>query len=113
MKLIRFILLICFILVICNRVIDGDTIVVLIHNEEFLVRLVGYDAPEFKSKYRDVTEEGAEEAKEHLEELVLNKEIDLIIVGLDKYKRLLGYVFVGETYVNDEMLNDPNCDYYY
>lgn len=113
MKFVKYFLTVCFIFVFCNNVIDGDTISVLIHGEEFLVRLVGYDAPEFESEYRERTEEGAVEAKKHLEELVLNREIELIIVGLDKYNRLLGYVFVEDTYINDEMLSDPNCEWYY
>jgi len=79
-----------------NRVIDGDTIEVILNNEIKKVRIVGYDAFE-------ISESKGKEAKNYLESLCLNTETYLDIDDLetyDKYNRTLGYVWCkkGETY---------------
>ncbi len=78
-----------------TKVIDGDTIVV---NGES-VRLLSIDTAEKGEKC-------FKEAKERLEQLILNKEVILEKEEKDKdqYKRLLRHIFIeetnGEVYVN-------------
>lgn len=71
------------------NVIDGDTFET--YNGE-IIRLICINSPE-------VGEEGYEEAKSYLEELVLGKEVRLEkdISETDKYGRLLRYVYVNES----------------
>ena len=77
-------------------VYDGDTF--KIDNGE-KVRLLGINAPE-------IGEPGADIAKDFLEKLILDKEVRLKkdIVDHDKYGRLLRYVYVGNLFVNAELV---------
>src|SRR3989344_5970003 len=71
-----------------SRVIDGDTIEVLIGEKKESVRLLGINTPERGEVLY-------EEAKKFLEELSLNKSVRLEF-GRDKYdryNRTLAYVF--------------------
>jgi len=79
-----------------KEVIDGDTLV-LANNER--VRLLGVNTPEHGQYY-------FEEAKEVLKMLVLGKEVKLEkdITDKDMYGRLLRYVFIGNLFVNEEMV---------
>ena len=76
--------------------VDGDT-VELASGER--VRLIGIDTPERgKPLYS--------EARDHLAALVLNKGVRVArdISERDRYGRLLLYLYVGETFVNLEMV---------
>lgn len=77
-------------------VVDGDT-VELESGER--VRLIGIDTPERGDVYYA-------QAKEKLEQLVLNKQVRLEkdISETDRYGRLLRYLYVGDTFVNLEMV---------
>ena len=72
---------------IVERVIDGDTIVI----NKTSVRFLGINTPEIGEIYYS-------EAKEFLEEIVLNKTIKLEFgkEKYDLYKRILAYVFLRE-----------------
>lgn len=63
------------------------------------VKLLGIDAPE-------LYEPGGDIAKEMLEKFVLGKEVKLEKnkTDQDDYKRLLRYVYVGDLFVNAEMI---------
>ncbi|MFQ6056874.1 MAG: thermonuclease family protein [Methanosarcinales archaeon] len=78
------------------RVIDGDTIE--LENGE-IIRLIGIDAPEWG-------EYCYEEATEKLEELIINKNIRLEsdVRKFDNYDRSLRYVYLGNMFVNFEMV---------
>jgi micrococcal nuclease len=85
----------------CTRVIDGDTIEVLINGTEYRVRYIGIDTPEMDDErpaYRTL----AEEAKQANIQLVEGKNISLQkdISETDRYGRLLRYVFDGTMFVN-------------
>ncbi|OGJ21572.1 hypothetical protein A3K73_09465 [Candidatus Pacearchaeota archaeon RBG_13_36_9] len=79
------------------RVIDGDTFE--LEGGE-IVRLICIDAPE-------QGEEGAEEAKAYVEELILNRIVRLEkdVSETDAYGRLLRYVYTGDLFVNKEMVS--------
>ncbi len=83
---------------VVSRVIDGDTIELKTGER---VRLLGINAPE-----RD--EPCSQEATGRLRELVEGKEIrvEKDIEDRDMYNRLLRYVYVGNTFVNVEMVEE-------
>jgi micrococcal nuclease len=78
------------------RVIDGDTLVL---SDKKTVRLIGINTPEKDQPYYA-------EAKDTLRELVLEKEIQLEkdISDTDRYGRLLRYAYVGDIFINLEMI---------
>jgi micrococcal nuclease len=81
-------------------VTDGDTIRVLMPdgtNEP--VRLIGIDAPEDGSLLD-------QEATSYMEELVLGKDVRMVIdvSDRDRFDRLLRYIYVGDLFVNEEMV---------
>lgn len=81
------------------RVIDGDTIEVQKNNKAVKVRYIGIDTPETDECF------GKESAGEN-KRLVLNKDIRLEtdVQELDKYNRLLAYVYVNDLFVNEELI---------
>ncbi len=89
---------------VVERIIDGDTIVIENYSEN--VRLLGINSPERG-------EIGFEEAKEFLEDLILEEEVVLEITGKDKYYRTLAYVHLGNKNVNVEMVEEGFANYYF
>ncbi len=81
---------------IITEVVDGDT-VVLSSGER--MRLIGIDSPES-------SEAGFGEARAKLTSLVLNKEVRLErdTSDRDRYGRLLRYLWIGDTFINLEMV---------
>ena len=100
------------------RVYDGDTCfaVFLLHNKpvKFKIRMEGYDSPEMKpplaQENRDKEIKAANKAKEELQNLVLNKIVDLECGKWDKYGRLLAKIYIDtnnkKLYVNDYMIKN-------
>lgn len=86
----------------CTRVVDGDTIEVA---RLGAVRLIGIDTPEMNYDF-GVPQPFAKEAKKRCERLVDGKEVSLQfdVQKRDKYGRVLAYVFVGDTFVNAELV---------
>lgn len=82
-----------------TRVIDGDTIIVLLNGKEEKVRLIGIDTPERGRPY-------FYEATKKTAELVLGKKVKLVkdVSERDRYGRLLRYVYVGNLFVNAELV---------
>lgn len=80
------------------RVIDGDTVEL---SDKRRVRYLGIDAPEVVDPGKPVECFGAE-AREENKRLVSGKTIRLEkdISEVDKYGRLLRYVYIGDTFVN-------------
>ncbi|EQB63687.1 MAG: Nuclease (SNase protein) [candidate division Zixibacteria bacterium RBG-1] len=87
-----------------KEVIDGDTIV-LESGEHF--RYVGIDTPEKDQPFYL-------EAKELNQKLVESKEIriEFDLQRKDKYGRTLAYVYVGETFVNAELVRNGLANLY-
>jgi len=93
-----------------NRVIDGDTIEVILNGQKKKVRLIGINTPETVDPRRPVQCFG-KEASNYAKQLLTGKtvylESDPTQGDLDKYKRLLRYVWLdGETNVNKAMIAD-------
>ena len=82
-----------------SRVIDGDTIVIA---DGSRVRYIGIDTPEV---YPEAEAFGIE-ARQANRELVEGKTIHLErdISNTDRYGRLLRYVYVGDLFVNAELV---------
>lgn len=77
---------------------DGDSIVVLMDgNKRERVRLATIDAPENHQAY-------GKPSKQSLSDLIYNKEIKISTVDVDRYGRIVGEVFIGDTNVNLEQL---------
>lgn len=83
-------------------VIDGDTITL---QDGKKVRYIGIDAPETSSSDSQVKCFHAEATAEN-ERLVLGKEVQLVKDkrNTDKYGRLLRYVYVNSTSVNEQLV---------
>lgn len=85
-------------------VVDGDSLVM---NEE-KIRLEGIDAPEL---HQTCTLNGVQypcgvRARSHLRQLVKSGQVRCSAWQRDKYERLLGQCFVGETNINARMVAD-------
>ena len=81
------------------RVVDGDTIDVEINGERQRVRYIGMNTPERNEPCFD-------EATQANVELVQGKVVRLVkdVSETDRYDRLLRYVYVGDVFVNEEMV---------
>ncbi len=98
-KLIKFL----FLLILCIRVIDGDTIV-LEENEK--VRLIGVDTPETVHPQKPAEYYG-KEASEFTRQMVEGKQVRLEYdwQKKDKYGRTLAYVYLEDgTFLNLEII---------
>ena len=80
-------------------VTDGDTIKVLVDKETITVRLEGIDAPESKQSF-------GKKSKEALSGLVAGKTVIVKKTGMDKYKRTLGIVIVGDLDANAKLVEE-------
>ena len=81
------------------RVIDGDTIEVRIDGTDYMVRYIGIDTPEKDNNFGVY-------ASNKNSELVSWKWVTLVkdVSETDQYDRLLRYVFVGDQFVNYELV---------
>ena len=91
-----------------TRVIDGDTVKI---EGGQLVRYIGIDTPEIRERrnngrWKYDPEPYAEEAKTFNETLVKGQEVKLEfdVQETDRFGRLLAYVYVGDIFVNREIL---------
>jgi len=91
-----------------TRVIDGDTVQI---EGGQLVRYIGIDTPEIRERrnngrWKYDPEPYAEEAKKFNETLVKGQEVRLEFDAqeTDRFGRLLAYVYVGDIFVNREIL---------
>lgn len=87
-----------------DRVIDGDTVEV----NGSSIRLLGINSPERGEKYY-------QEAKEFLEELVLNKTVRLESgkEEYDRYKRILAYIYINMENVNLKLVEQGFANFYF
>lgn len=87
------------------RVVDGDTIEVLIDGSEEDIRYIGVDTPESVAPGQPVECFG-EQASDFNAELVEGETVTLVFDAelRDRYGRLLAYVYVGDLLVNAELV---------
>lgn len=80
------------------KIQDGDTITLLASGKkEVKIRLHGIDAPENGQDF-------SRKSGEYLSDLVAGKNVTVVEMGKDQYKRILGVVYVKELNVNEEMI---------
>jgi micrococcal nuclease len=85
-----------------RRVVDGDTLLLADHTR---VRLLGVDTPETKRPDTPVEPfgpEASEFARAHVEGRVVRLEFDK--ERRDKYDRVLAYVYLGDWFLNEELI---------
>lgn len=102
-----------------TKVSDGDTITVLTPEETKLkVRLYGIDAPETEKSNHGtghISEPGqpmGEDASLYLTSLVLGRTVRLDILDIDKYRRMVSMVWVGNKNTNLEMIKAGMAEAY-
>ncbi len=83
------------------QVIDGDTIDVEMNGQQVRVRYVGVNTPE-----RD--QACYSEARAANSDLVRGQTVTLVrdTSDTDQYGRLLRYIYVGDTFVNEQLVRD-------
>lgn len=82
------------------KIADGDTLTILDANKvQHKVRLDGIDAPESKQAF-------GTRSKEHLGEKVFEKDVLIEWEETDRYKRIIGVVYLGDRNINLEMVED-------
>lgn len=82
------------------KVADGDTITIMANNQKERIRMVGIDTPEKKQPV------WGQRAKDFTQQLVMGKNVrvETDVEERDRYGRVLGYVYVGKTFVNLELV---------
>jgi endonuclease YncB( thermonuclease family) len=79
------------------NVIDGDTLIVKIQGAALHIRLAGIDAPELGQPFGD-------ESRNTLADLIGDQPCVMVYEEGDMYGRLVAHLWIGETYVNAEMV---------
>jgi micrococcal nuclease len=90
------------------RVIDGDTIKVLINGKEENVRFLLVDTPETSHPRMNGPQPYGKEAKELMENLLEGGtvELEMDVSERDRYGRLLAYLYVNGVSVQEELLRN-------
>jgi len=78
-------------------VADGDTITVLQDRTQYKIRLYGIDTPERGQDFGN-------KAKQFISGMVFGKQVKVIQKDKDRYGRVVGMVYVGNTCVNQEIV---------
>jgi micrococcal nuclease len=98
-----------------ERIVDGDTIAVVEKNgggARLKIRLYGIDAPEdekINKKTGKISKAGqpyGNEATKILEAKVSNAVVIINVMDVDRYKRLVGVVRIGNRNINREMVTE-------
>ena len=91
------------------KVVDGDTLKVLIDGEKKNVRLIGIDTPESVHPDSDKNVPEGKLASDHTKELVGDSQVYLVYgtEPADRYGRPLCYVYLPDgTMLNEKILSD-------
>jgi endonuclease YncB( thermonuclease family) len=82
------------------KIADGDTLTVLDgSNTQHKIRLAGIDAPEKGQPF-------GTKARENLAGQVFGQSVRVEVIDVDRYHREVGRIFLGERFVNMEMVRD-------
>jgi len=111
-----------------SKIIDGDTIKIKLPENEVSVRLVGIDCFEsqknnraYKQAYEnrisidEVVKRGCNSTMELSRIISGGKKpnyVELHIVGLDAYDRILGIIYKDSVNINEQMINKGFCPKY-
>src|SRR5580692_4705149 len=79
---------------------DGDTLTVLDDTKtQHKIRLAGIDAPEKGQAF-------GKKARENLAAKVFRQTVRIEVIDVDRYHREVGRIFLGDRFVNMEMVRD-------
>lgn len=96
-----------------TEIYDGDTIAMTDDKGEFVrVQLAYIDAPDLDIKTGD-RQPLYNESLNTLKEMILNKEVIVESLGVDRFGRVEGIVFLDRTNVNLEMTRKGMAEIYY
>jgi micrococcal nuclease len=99
---------------VVREVVDGDTIVVRLHDTDEKVRLLGIDTPETKDPRKPVQCFGKEASAHTAELLPPGTEVHLVrdVEDRDRYDRILAYVYRAQDglFVNLELARGGFAD---
>jgi endonuclease YncB( thermonuclease family) len=79
------------------RIVDGDTLVLLVDEKQNKIRLSDIDTPEKKQPF-------GTRAKQAVSELAFGKQARVVEVTVDRYGRIVGRVYVDGIDVNRELV---------
>ena len=79
------------------RIVDGDTLVLLVDQQQLKIRLADIDTPERKQPF-------GTKAKQALSDLAFGKQARVVEVTVDRYGRIVGRVYVDGIDVNRELV---------
>ena len=80
-------------------VLDGDTIKLLVSRQEEKIRFSGIDAPEKDQDF-------GQKAKQALSHKIFGKTIEVHYKEHDRYGRIVGDVYLGDRWINLEMIRE-------
>jgi micrococcal nuclease len=82
------------------KITDGDTVTVLDgSNTQHKIRLAGIDAPEKGQPF-------GTKARENLAGKMFGQVVHVEVVDVDRYRREVGRIYLGERFINAEMVRD-------
>ena len=80
-----------------NSISDGDTVTIINDYQKTKIRLAEIDTPEKKQPY-------GKKARKALSDFILNKEVEVEVVTIDRYGRTVGKIFLDNRNINREMV---------
>lgn len=102
-----------------TKVSDGDTMQLTTPEQTKLkVRLYGIDAPEtykISNRTGQVSKVGqlyGYESMKALESKIIGKQVKLDIIDIDKYKRMVGMIWLNDRNINLEMVSEGYAEAY-
>jgi endonuclease YncB( thermonuclease family) len=82
------------------KIADGDTLTILDGSKtQHKIRLAGIDAPEKGQAF-------GTKAKENLAEKAFRQNVRVEVIDVDRYHREVGRIFLGDRFINMEMVRD-------
>jgi micrococcal nuclease len=82
------------------KIADGDTLTILDADKvQHKIRLAGIDAPEKGQAF-------GTKARENLADKVFGQTVRVEVIDVDRYKREVGRIYLGDRFVNMEMVRD-------
>ncbi len=79
------------------KIADGDTLTLLVDSQQHKIRLSDIDTPERKQPF-------GTKAKQALSTLAFGKEARVVELTVDRYRRIVGRVYVDGLDVNQELV---------
>jgi endonuclease YncB( thermonuclease family) len=86
------------------RILDGDTVDVLVNRQPVRVRLASIDAPEIRHGTRNPGQPFGERSRQSLASMVFRQNVIIDVEGTDQYGRAIGTIMEGNFNVNAEQV---------